>query len=109
MQLRFVTGLDVTKVSAHMESVVNNLDDHSTVYCELSNGAKAMVRASQISIGHKNDLALEVVGSEGTLVWRQEEVRRSKDNASRQPDRIYCCGNVRPNDGFFNDIPEALH
>lgn len=108
MQLRFVTGLDVTKVSAHMESVVNNLDDHSTVYCELSNGAKAMVRASQISIGHKNDLALEVVGSEGTLVWRQEESEKVKIMLPGQPDRIYWRGNVMPNDGFFKDIPEAL-
>ena len=108
MQLRFVTDLDVTKVSAHMESIVNMLDDHSTVYCELSNGAKAMVRASQVSIGHKNDLALEVVGSEGTLIWRQEESEKVTICLPGQPDRVYWRGNLVANDGFFKEIPEWL-
>ncbi|MBO6101793.1 MAG: Gfo/Idh/MocA family oxidoreductase [Opitutales bacterium] len=53
MQLRFTTGLDVTDVSAHLEKFIpgNALDDHFTAYCKLSNGGKAMVRASQISSG----------------------------------------------------------
>ena len=75
MQLRYVTGLDVVAVSARLEVFVSgrSLDDHFTSYCKLSNGGKALVRASQISIGHKNDLSIEINGSDGTLVWRQEE------------------------------------
>src|SRR5512143_3189824 len=75
MQLRYVTGLDVTELSAVLETFVEGraLDDHFTTYCKLSNGGKALVRASQISIGHKNDLSLEVAGTKGTLRWRQEE------------------------------------
>ncbi|MGN6643630.1 MAG: Gfo/Idh/MocA family protein, partial [Verrucomicrobiota bacterium] len=40
MQLRYVTGLDVTDVSAQMETFVEGraLDDHFTIYCKLSNG-----------------------------------------------------------------------
>ena len=75
MQLRYVTGLDVTELSAQMETFVEGrmLDDHFTIYCKLSNGGKALVRASQICIGHKNDLGITIAGSKGTLVWRQED------------------------------------
>lgn len=110
MQLRFVTGLDVKRLQAHMETFVGGrqLDDHFTTYCELSNGAKAFVRASQISIGHLNDLGIEVCGEKGTLVWRQEEPECLKIMLPGQPDRIYWRGAVSPNDGFFNDIPADL-
>lgn len=110
MQLRYVTGLNVTKVSAHMETFVPGraLDDHFTVYCELSNGGKAMVRASQISIGHKNDLGLEVVCTKGTLRWRQEEPECLVINLPGQPDRVYWRGEVKANDGFFKDLPADL-
>ena len=60
MQLRFVTGLEVTSVRGMVETYLKGrqLDDHFTTYCELSNGGKALVRASQICIGHRNDLGL---------------------------------------------------
>ena len=75
MQLRYVTGLEVTRLQAQLETFVANrpLDDHFTVYADLSNGGKALVRASQICIGHKNDLGIEVNGTKATLRWRQEE------------------------------------
>lgn len=110
MQLRFVTGLEVERVSAHLETFVKSrmLDDHFTTYCDLSNGAKALVRASQICIGHKNDLAIEVAGTKGTLVWRQEESEKVTIMLPGQPDRVYWRGDVQPNDGFFGEIPEWL-
>ncbi len=109
-QLRYVTGLDVTRLSARLEVFVEgrSLDDHFTTYCELSNGGKALVRASQICIGHKNDLSIEVNGSKGTLVWRQEEPEAVKVMLPGQPDRIYWRGEVAANDGFMGDIPEDL-
>ncbi len=110
MQLRFVTGADVTRVSAHLENFVKGrlLDDHFTTYCELSNGAKGMVRASQICIGHKNDLSIEVAGTKGTLVWRQEEPEKVTVMMAGQPDRVYWRGAVEANDGFLKDVPEFL-
>jgi len=109
-QLRYVTGLEVTRLSARLEVFVEgrSLDDHFTTYCELSNGGKSLVRASQISIGHKNDLSIEVNGSKGTLVWRQEEPESLKIMLSGQPDRIYWRGEVAANDGFLGDLPEEL-
>ncbi len=111
MQLRYVTGLDVTEVSAHLETFVEGrpLDDHFTVYCRLSNGGKALVRASQVSIGHKNDLAIEVTGTKGTLRWRQEEPESVTIHLANQPDRVYWRGAVTPGDGFLpKDVPADL-
>ena len=111
MQLRYVTGLDVTEVSAQLEKFVEGrpLDDHFTVYCHLSNGGKALVRASQISIGHKNDLAIEVAGTKGTLRWRQEEPESITIHLANQPDRVYWRGAVTPGDGFLpKEVPADL-
>jgi predicted dehydrogenase len=91
MQLRYVTGLDVTRVAAHLETFVGGraLDDHFTIYCDLSNGGKALVRASQICIGHKNDLGIVVAGSKGTLHWKQEDPESVTILLPGQPDRVY--------------------
>jgi predicted dehydrogenase len=111
MQLRYVTGLDVTEVSAHLETYLKGreLDDHFTVYCKLSNGGNALVRASQICIGHKNDLGVVVACKEGTLRWRQEDPECLTVCLKNQPDRIYWRGSVAPGDGFLpKDMPADL-
>jgi predicted dehydrogenase len=110
MQLRYVTGLEVAKLSARLEALVAGraLDDHFTTYCELSNGAKALVRASQICIGHKNDFSIEVNGSLGSLVWQQEHSESLKIMLPGQPDRIYWRGDVTANDGFLGELPDDL-
>src|SRR5512142_1776568 len=111
MQLRYVTGLEVSQLSAQLETFVEGrqLDDHFTIYCQLSNGGKALVRASQICIGHKNDLGIEVAGTKGTLVWRQEEPESVTILLSGQPDRVYWRGAVTPGDGFLpKDVPADL-
>ena len=110
MQLRYVTGLEVRRLSARLETFVPGraLDDHFTTYCELSNGAKALVRASQIAIGHKNDLGVEINGTRGSLVWQQEEPERLIIRLPGQPDRIYWRGCVVANDGFLGELPAEL-
>lgn len=103
MQLRYVTGLDVTDVSAQLETFVEGraLDDHFTIYCKLSNGGKALVRASQICIGSKNDLGIVVAGTKGTLRWRQEEPESITITMANQPDRVYWRGAINAGDGFL--------
>jgi len=110
MQLRFVTGLEVTRVSARLETFVPDrpIDDHFTTYGELSNGGKCLVRASQICIGHKNDLGITIAGTLGSLKWNQEEPEKVTILLPNQPDRIYWRGQVCPNDGFLGDIPQSL-
>jgi predicted dehydrogenase len=111
MQLRYVTGLEVEQVSAQLETFVEGrmLDDHFTIYCKLNNGGKALVRASQICIGRKNDLGIMVAGTKGTLVWRQEEPESVTIHMNNQPDRVYWRGAVNPGDGFLpKDVPADL-
>ncbi len=110
MQLRYVSGLEVTRLQAFLETFVpgRRLDDHFTTYCELSNGGRAMVRASQITIGYKNDMAIEVVGEKGTLSWRQEDPESLRVFLPGQPDRTYWRAEVQPNDGFLDDVPASL-
>jgi predicted dehydrogenase len=81
------------------------LDDHFTTYCELENGAKALIRASQIAIGHKNDLGIEVNCSKGSLVWRQEDAEQVILRLPGEPDRVYWRGEVKGQDGFLGKLP----
>ena len=112
MHLRYVTGLEVSALSAQLETFVEGraLDDHFTAYCKLNNGGKALVRASQISIGRKNDFGLEVVGTRGALHWRQEEPEFLTILLPGQPDRVYWRGAVNARgDGFLpKDVPAEL-
>jgi predicted dehydrogenase len=110
MQLRYVTGLEVTRLQAFLETFVERrrLDDHFSAYCELSNGGRALIRCSQISIGHKNDLGIEVVGDKGALAWRAEEPEWLRIHLPGQPDRTYWRGEVKANDGFLGDLPDEL-
>jgi len=110
MQLRYVTGLEVTQVSGHVETFVKGrrLDDAFFTYVKLDSGAHGLVRALQIAIGHKNDLGIEVNGTKGTLVWKQEEHEKVVIHLLGQPDRLYYRNAVTPNDGFLKDVPEWL-
>jgi predicted dehydrogenase len=111
MQLRYLTGLDVTEVSAQLETFVEGrkLDDHFTIYCKMSNGGRALVRASQICIGYNNDLGIVVAGTNGTLRWRQETPESITICLPNQPDRTYWRGAVTPGDGFLpKNMPADL-
>jgi len=111
MQLRYVTGLEVAQLSAQLETFVEGrmLDDHFTIYCKLSNGARALVRASQICIGRKNDLGITIAGTRATLDWKQEDPERLTIYLAGQPDRVYWRGAVTPGDGFLpRDLPADL-
>jgi predicted dehydrogenase len=111
MQLRYVTGLEVSELSAQLETFVEGrlLDDHFTVYCKLGNGGRALVRASQICIGKKNTLGITVAGTRGTLEWEQEDPERLTILLPGQPDRVYWRGQVVPGDGFLpKDVPADL-
>ncbi|MFQ3224004.1 MAG: putative dehydrogenase [Lentimonas sp.] len=109
-QLRFVTGLDVTDVSAHCECMVPGrpIDDHFTAYGKLSNGGKCLVRASQICHGHKNDMGIVIAGTKGLLKWNQEDAEAITICLPGQPDRTYWRGAVSANDGFLGDVPQEL-
>ena len=69
-----MTGLKIRRLLARMDVVVPTrvLDDNSFVMVEYDNGATGMYWASQIAIGHDNSLRIRIYGSEGSLLWFQE-------------------------------------
>ena len=51
-------------------------EDYATVLLQFENGARGSFLISQLSGGHKNDLALEVNGTLASLGWQQEQPER---------------------------------
>jgi predicted dehydrogenase len=70
----WVSGLKVKKVSARLNRFVSGreLDDDFNVVAEMSNGATALITATQIAIGHKNDHGFRIFGTKGSVEWSQE-------------------------------------
>ncbi len=71
----YMTGLKIKRLSARLDTFVKDriLDDNATIMVDYEGGAKGLYWASQIAVGHDNDLSVRVYGSEGTIRWRQED------------------------------------
>lgn len=74
----WVTGLNVKKVSARLNRFVagRTLDDDFNVVAEMSNGATALITATQIAIGYKNENGFRLFGTKGSLEWHQESAEK---------------------------------
>ncbi|WP_420857957.1 Gfo/Idh/MocA family protein [Marivivens marinus] len=72
--LSFVTGLKTEALSAELHSMVDGrlVDDNAHILLRMEQGARAMVWASQVAIGHENGLRLRVYGDKGGIEWGQE-------------------------------------
>lgn len=70
----WVSGLSVQRVSARLNSFVpgRKLDDDFNVIAVMDNGATALITATQIAIGHKNNCGFRIYGVKGSLEWHQE-------------------------------------
>ena len=76
--VRYVTGLEVTRLFADLGTVVDGrrLEDDANVLLELDGGVRGLLFVSQIASGERNHLRLRVYGSERGLDWSQEEPNR---------------------------------
>jgi len=70
----WVTGLAVERVSARLNTFVEGrvLDDDFNAICELENGGTALITATQIAVGYRNDNGFRVFGTTGSIEWHQE-------------------------------------
>jgi len=70
-----VTGLEIEAICADLTTFVpgRRLDDDGNLLLRFAGGARGVLVASQIEIGHENDLVLQVYGETGALTWRQED------------------------------------
>jgi predicted dehydrogenase len=98
----WVTGLKVRRVSARLNAFVEGrkLDDDFNVIAELSNGGTALITATQIAIGYKNDSGFRVFGTKGSLEWHQESAEQLLVRRGSFDETYWLGGNF----GFFPPI-----
>jgi len=89
-----VTGLRVASICADLTSFIpgRTLDDDASVLLRFDGSARGVLIASQIAAGCENDLRLRVLGSTGTLDWRQEEPNALVHSPIDGPRRILTRG-----------------
>ena len=99
----WVSGHSVKRVSARLSAFVDGrvLDDDFNVIAELDNGGTAVITATQIAIGYKNDHGFRIYGSEGSLEWNQEQAE-SLLVRTGEVDETYWIG------GNFSFFPESV-
>jgi len=72
---RFITGLEITEVSAELASIVpgRQVDDNAHIMLRFNHGAKGMMWASMVAAGHLHGQRIRVYGEKGSLEWVQEQ------------------------------------
>jgi predicted dehydrogenase len=72
--LEFVTDQRCTRLNAKLTSSAPDwpLDDNDVLNLEFDGGASGLLWSSLVAPGHRNGLRFKIVGSKGTLEWRQE-------------------------------------
>jgi predicted dehydrogenase len=92
----YVTGLEIEAVCADLTSFLpgRRLDDDANLLLRFKGGARGILTASQVEIGHENDLRLRVFGDAGTLEWHQENPNELWHRPLGEPDRVLRRGNA---------------
>jgi predicted dehydrogenase len=128
----FVTGQEVTKLSADIVSAipVRTLEDDAMVNFRMDGGAVGRLWTSSIAIGRQHGLGIQVFGETGGLRWSQEQpnqlfymplgerlqiIERGEANLSPEADRTTRV-TVGPAEGMplafaniYKDLAEAIN
>ncbi len=88
--VEYVTGLDVTGLSATLRSVVptRKVDDDCTALFKLSNGAEGVMLVSQVATGEGNNPRLRVYGEKASLSWEQEDPNHLRIRSASGPEQV---------------------
>lgn len=86
----FVTAAKVTVLSANLMTMVagRSLDDNDILQLRFDRGFSGLLWATQAAPGHRNGLRIKVVGTTGSIEWRQESPETLFIGELGQPDRI---------------------
>lgn len=71
----FICGARVNALYSDLAAVVPGrlLDDDCSVLLRFENGARGILLASQIEFGEQNGLRIRIYGTDGAMIWRQEQ------------------------------------
>ena len=108
----WVSGHSVKKVSARLNRFVEGrqLDDDFNVIGELDNGGTAIITATQIAIGYKNDNGFRIFGSKGSLEWHQERAESLLVRTGEVDETYWIGGSFLPNSvASYLRVPSGHH
>jgi len=99
-----ITGLEMEAICADLTTFVpeRKLDDDANLLIRFKGGAKGVLVASQIEIGHENDFRIRVWGSKAGLEWHQENPNELWFKPDGQPVQLLRRGN-----GYLCDEAKA--
>lgn len=92
--LEYVSGLQVTKLCADINTVVEGrrLDDDGAVLLKLNNNASGVLMATQIAAGEENNIKVRVYGEKGGLEWQQSDANTLQVKWLDKPTEIWRAG-----------------
>lgn len=97
----YVTGLEVTELSASLNIVVEGrmLDDDGAAFLKFNNGATGVLMATQVAAGEENNVKIRVYGEKGGIEWKQEDANTLLVKWLDKPTEIYRAGS-----GYLNSF-----
>jgi predicted dehydrogenase len=90
-----ILGRPITHICADLATVVEGrrLDDDGNLLLRFEGGIRGVLIASQISVGHENEVGIRIFGDRGGLRWRQEDPNTMLYSPLGEPTRILSRGN----------------
>ncbi len=85
--VKYMTGLEVSKVASIMDKYGQQLDMNAHIMVEYDSGAHGIYSCSQVCIGNYNGLRIRIFGTKASLEWFQEtpdQLIMTKKDGSKQ-------------------------
>ncbi|MCH2139192.1 MAG: Gfo/Idh/MocA family oxidoreductase [Phycisphaerales bacterium] len=85
-----VTGLKIESFCSDVSTFVpgRSIDDDTSVLLRFAGGARGVLSASQVCVGHRNGLTLRVYGETGAVHWNQERPDQLMVHTLDGPDTV---------------------
>ncbi len=97
--VHYVTGLEIKRVAATMNTFGHPLDLNANILVEYENNINGAYWCSQVAAGKLNGLAIRIYGDEGSIEWEQHYPDYAKYTPKGQPTQIISRGQSYLGDG----------